>query len=1515
MAKVGENPTVPSDLPVGAGGSSPPPAAPPKVDSTAQPLEASPPPPPADPSRLTAVPNAGVAEATAALAPERGDANAGGAAAVGPLLAGVVGVTLGADGAWQVAGVVGDQDKHRDAALATLYRAATGGTPVFDDVTDRRAALTLRGRLVATYRALAVPAPTDHAPTAADRRRDHLRAASLHLIGELAKRQDAIGDATGAGQTLAELYQMAQKDPEPRLVQFVFNVLTASRTIVKYEAGRQMRELLFPSRPPERWFADGKLDLVVYIDDNAVTLEAIEFFLTRQSGLPRGVARDVKLKRHGDDAPFPFEVSLTLPGKDGKRVPVTLRVANPLTTRWFEHLGKTDIVTSFGHGVFGSELRRALEERAPDADLESGLWAFQCWGLTSYELLKSRWPRVHFLATTEATDNTHHMRAFWTALAGVAKREPWRQVSEEIQGALSSSDQKARYVTPDEPELLMPRADRDRDGLQDNEDLLYQPVLHQISSAAPGLDPVDHDVDPVELPGEALQRAVTSLGMLMAEAYVGRTREGGWVLDGDLFSAGGYAHPPADSKQAFEFAVREVDGRKHVNVRLNPRYAHAGERTLGKMLAVESARFLGRELGLTTIDTEALTLAMLLRALVVQGRAPIRSPLEEPDVEMALLAVRYGLPALDWRTEVERLPRRWQPDTFAAFRARMQAEGMLGFGVTTARPVAEPLPLATPLESWARFGWTAPSSPATAMAATAGAAWEPMGQIERSYEVEDQTAPQSLRQGYGRPQGEVAVGNYRGQLAMVVQAAVDSREVVVVSGLPARLTLQQHTVRGDGAPLDAATLLGFRDPAVASAVPLRQVVAELEHVFGAQSPIPHDAYSLLPPGTSLAAGGLFAGADEEPFRFESQKSGGRTTVTVSLNRRLGRLDTYTLERLLRFELAMFFVRAGAREAAAMLAVNLPLVLPREFSSLEEQLAYGTLLARHGLADLERTDPYATKDVTRARLRQRRVRPRSPPLSVSREVPTTAALRQAWRQAAEPAPGLHDSAPAGSQLTKLAAGIAGLENARLLTYLRRDDVLTAFFATAAGQSRVLLLSTDANGDLVRATLLEVPVAVEADRDTSLEAPPEGAYRSPEVEPSPQPERPSLEDTAASDEISFVGLHRALLAAAGLKPDDAALGPAIVLEPGKFRLPSARDHEAAADVLDRLLSDLERPPLALVGIVLGQGTVTAIGRRADGRQVVVHVVHGADGYARRAKVVPAPPGLWQELSMVPALEPLTLPPVLYNPPRRLKPEHGGHSDPSGIVDLFERARYQVGAAVTIEEGPGFRAADDDLRLAQIEVQGPAGAETVTVHPTDRYPRVDGRLQPAADFELTAAVLAARGVPEDELGWRALFAAVRGGSRVEAEETVILLGLRYGLGQETIGKLMVWMQRRARDYDSFVRDVVRNARSRPRTTPAAVGRLVSPGDRPKVAEVELSTDGYGRPRVKVDGSATRALVARLKGFERDEVTLVRYDFAGPLGDAIQVRTRAPDGRIGWLALYVDLGGRVDHVAELMR
>ncbi|MCA3011786.1 MAG: hypothetical protein INH41_05225, partial [Myxococcaceae bacterium] len=253
---------------------------------------------------------------------------------------------------------------------------------------------------------------------------------------------------------------------------------------------------------------------------------------------------------------------------------------------------------------------------------------------------------------------------------------------------------ETHYFYPNQREVLLKKMDRDRDGVTDADDTVFNVVYPRRVDAAGGYDPLDPGAPLDGLDGTALNGAVSQLNLFARYAQLPPGLLGPVPWNPDVFQGVGFHEGSAADERAFRFELDPANGK--IKTSLNSNYAHAPAEALARMLAIEAGQFVGRQAGFDDARTAALALSFLER-VVHQGGAPgwSASPIDTREVKEKLLETRYQL-GLSVRELMAASgdPDDFTPSTWEAIVARVNATpAALGLASVEPRRASEALPV------------------------------------------------------------------------------------------------------------------------------------------------------------------------------------------------------------------------------------------------------------------------------------------------------------------------------------------------------------------------------------------------------------------------------------------------------------------------------------------------------------------------------------------------------------------------------------------------------------------------------------------------------------------------------------------------------------------------------------------------------------------------------------------------------------------------------------------------------
>jgi hypothetical protein len=472
------------------------------------------------------------------------------------------------------------------------------------------------------------------------------RAAGAAVLEAIAVRVGQL-DATAGTALLLRLGEVARAEPHTELGDFI-----ADRVVgLTSDAGvDDLEQHLYPVEPPyDHWLgegSDGSIDIVAYIDDDGTPLDRF-FSWLRTLGF--------SLTQEESATEYLFRLKGV-----GQSLPISIRVPKPVEGAepgLFEHMANpaVDAILVSGHNHYGRRVDHAVESGVVGSGDGKLVILYQCSAVSNVEEIERAYPQAQVVSVIGATDDGTDMPNMARILQGLRLGESWEAIS---LGA------DANYFYPNDRSVLSTHYDRDRDGVVDQGDGVYNVVLPKAGDASGGLDPVVQSIPDYALSGEDFDRALDNLDILMGidlfvDSPAAPWRQGAIV-------GGGFFQPEAGDLSAFHFEVREhldpASGKteQELVVQLSTRFAHTPERQLCRMLAYEAGIFLGKLAFRDPITGEVDSARCLALALATLSRAIHQQGADNPDavwygegkllkqaaIEEGLLYHRYGLEAL-----------------------------------------------------------------------------------------------------------------------------------------------------------------------------------------------------------------------------------------------------------------------------------------------------------------------------------------------------------------------------------------------------------------------------------------------------------------------------------------------------------------------------------------------------------------------------------------------------------------------------------------------------------------------------------------------------------------------------------------------------------------------------------------------------------------------------------------------------------------------------------------------------
>lgn len=482
------------------------------------------------------------------------------------------------------------------------------------------------------------------------------RAAAMGVIEAAARRAGQLGDLDARdGLTLGLMFS-AQKEPYRPLKDFVFESSLARAEKGELSRTRTAEVALYPPKPPyDAWLKDGKISIVHYTDN---------------AGSPRADNVQLYVDR-GFEKTENADGSTLLTRKAEGRKPTMEVLIPPAPTRdqppsLFEKMGdaSVDMIVYAGHAGYGKRVEDALSKGVGGTGEGKLVMLLQCYGEGSIESVKRTFPDAHLMSTREVSDDNYDLPLLMNMLEGIDKRsgydtiarankkefDSWVQTLEPSPDGMSVSDINfykehpidTHYFFPNSRKVMVEKLDRDRDGMRDVGDTMFNVVYPKRIDAAVGYDPLDPGAPLDGLEGTAINASVNQLNLFARYAVLPPGLMGNTPWNPEVFQPAGFFEG-SGGLQAFKFEVDQANGR--IKVQVNSNFAHAPAEALGRMLAIEAGQFIAAQAGLDPNKAAALSLAMLERVHHMEGRPSHFSSnkVESPAVKEQLLMQRYGL--------------------------------------------------------------------------------------------------------------------------------------------------------------------------------------------------------------------------------------------------------------------------------------------------------------------------------------------------------------------------------------------------------------------------------------------------------------------------------------------------------------------------------------------------------------------------------------------------------------------------------------------------------------------------------------------------------------------------------------------------------------------------------------------------------------------------------------------------------------------------------------------------------
>jgi hypothetical protein len=605
-----------------------------------------------------------------------------------------VAVSLGTDGRFGLGGAapasLGDELKAMRTAL--LGAGEAGPFATVSDPSVLRSASVAAARLFDSC--LRTPRNDGEALTFRQG-----RAAALATLEAAAVQARASGNAELADGLTFGLVESIRKEPHQPLRAFALDSATTRSAAGKLPDIKGAASVLYPEKPPyDAWLKDGKIKFAWYTDnDGSPREDNLQFF--RDLGF--------KEKQEADGS-----TTFTLSKRGENRIEVNVRPApsHDAPPSLFEKMADADVdvITYCGHAGYGRRVEDALARGVGGTGENKLAILMQCSGEGSIESIHRAYPDAQLISTRALTDDNLDFTMLEGLMNALRTGDGWGQVRKDTISSFESwraedgetnsydtFDIGKHYFFPHDREVLLGRTDRDRDGVRDNGDHVFNVIFPGLTDAAGGMNAVVPTAPSDALDGGALNRAIERMNLVGRDTKVPAELVRNVAWGEHAFSPDGFFEPQAGDLRAFQF---EVDGAsKQIKVKLSTHFSHASADALGRMMAVESGLFLGRLARADAPTQSALALSLLERAVHQAGSSHAGGYygdfVESPQAQEQLLRARYGLGP----TFAELLAASGNPDDFTEDTFRTLLERTRGATAWSEIATRDPRPASEPM--------------------------------------------------------------------------------------------------------------------------------------------------------------------------------------------------------------------------------------------------------------------------------------------------------------------------------------------------------------------------------------------------------------------------------------------------------------------------------------------------------------------------------------------------------------------------------------------------------------------------------------------------------------------------------------------------------------------------------------------------------------------------------------------------------------------------------------------------
>lgn len=483
------------------------------------------------------------------------------------------------------------------------------------------------------------------------------RAAAMGVIEAAARRAGQLGDVeTRDALTLGLMFSVA-KEPYRPLKDFVYESSLSRAEKGELGKTRTAETALYPSKPPyDKWMKDGKISIVHYTDNNGSP---------REDNVQLYVDRGFKRAEQPDGSTL-----LTRKARDGKpamevRIPPAPTHDQPPSL--FEKMGdeSVDMIVYAGHAGYGKRVEDALSKGVSGSGDGKMVMLLQCYGEGSIESVKRSFPDAHLFSTREASDDNYDLPLLQHMLDGIDNRSEYNTIARKNAKEFNSwvkdltpdpegmsesdiqfykdHDVETHYFFPNERAVFLDKLDRDRDGVRDAGDTMFNVVYPKRIDSSGGYDPLDPGAPLDGLDGTAASSAVNQLNLFARYAQLPQGLINNLPWNPEVFQPAGFFEGQSNDLKAFKFEVDQANGK--IKVQVNSNFAHAPAKALGRMLALEAGQFVAAQSNLPADKAAALSLSFLERIKHQEGDGNSWSSnkVEAEATQNKLFQNRYGL--------------------------------------------------------------------------------------------------------------------------------------------------------------------------------------------------------------------------------------------------------------------------------------------------------------------------------------------------------------------------------------------------------------------------------------------------------------------------------------------------------------------------------------------------------------------------------------------------------------------------------------------------------------------------------------------------------------------------------------------------------------------------------------------------------------------------------------------------------------------------------------------------------